>query len=224
MKTVVLGTPAALLAVSGFLYLRSGRQRVDEPSYRITREDGNFEIREYDGYAVAEVTMSGTFDRATSRSFRPFYRHISGENRARTDMDMTTPVLVAPTSEEMDMTAPVLVEPAAKSEDHDLGTLREDRINSWTVAFVLPEPYTAATAPLPENARVTIRDVASHKVASIRFNGRFTNQAAETHRRLLEEWLAEQGLEHLGDWRVAGYDAPMTLPPLRRNEVMVTLP
>ena len=224
MKTLILGSLAAVLAVFGFLYLRSGRQKIDEPSYRLTMEDGDFEIREYDGYAVAEVTISGTFDRATSQSFRPLYRYISGENRASTDLDMTAPVLVAPTSEEMAMTAPVLIEPAAKPGDGDLGTLQEDRVDSWTIAFILPEPYTAETAPLPENTRVTIRDVASHKVASIRFNGRFTNQAAETHRRRLSEWLAEQGFQHLGDWRVAAYDAPMTPPPLRRNEVMVTLP
>ena len=223
MKTLVFGSVVVVVAVLGFLYLTRSRGNFNEPRHRVTMKDGSFEVREYDGYAVAEMTLSGSFDRATSQSFRPLFGYISGENRGRADIKMTSPVLVEPTSEKMAMTVPVLVEPD-NPEEHGLQTLDEDEVDAWTVAFVLPEPYTADSAPVPQNSHVTIRDVAAHTAASIRFNGRFTSQGAETNRRQLEEWLAEQGLEHLGDWRVAAYDAPMTLPWLRRNEVLVTLP
>jgi hypothetical protein len=94
---------------------------------------------------------------------------------------------------------------------------------SWTIAFVLPEGLTAASAPAPTDPSVTLRDLPSRRVASIRFSGRFRNATAEMKRRFLADWLASRGLPHSGDWRVAGYNPPWTIPALRRNEVLVTL-
>jgi DNA gyrase inhibitor GyrI len=94
---------------------------------------------------------------------------------------------------------------------------------SWTIAFVLPEGVTAETAPTPTDDRVTLRDLPSRRVASIKFTGRFRNAAAEEKRQLLADWLAARGLTHQGDWQFAGYNPPWTVPALRRNEVLVTL-
>lgn len=222
MKTLVFGALIAIAALVGFLYLARGRHNFDEPSYQITMKEENIEIREYDGYTVAEITISATFDRATSQSFRPLFGYISGDNLARADLEMTAPVLVEPTSEKIAMTVPVLVEPTAVPQG-DPQTLIEGSVETWTTAFILPEPYTSNTAPIPDDSRITIRDIPSHQVASIRFNGSFTNRAVEKHRQMLEHWLADQGLPHLSDWRAAAYDPPMTPPSFRRNEVLVTL-
>ena len=198
-----------------------------EPAYDVAVKEGNIEIRDYAGYVLAEITLAGSFDRATNSSFQPLYGYITGENRSRQSIDMTAPVLVEPAgaapSEEMAMTVPVLVEPRPVGERGYAGKLAGEAIESWTMAFVLPEGYTYDTAPLPTNRRVRLRQVEQRRVASIRFSGRFTNHSAERHRAQLAAWLNAQGLEHYGDWKIATYDPPFTIPWFRRNEVHVTL-
>lgn len=136
---------------------------------------------------------------------------------------MTAPVLVEPASEKIEMTAPVLVEPRRTTGADDGQSLTGDEISAWSIAFILPEEYTADNAPLPNDSRVTVRGVDQHRVAVIRFSGRFNERRAEEHRLELANWLARKGLEHAADWRIAGYNPPFTLPAMRRNEVFVTL-
>ncbi len=198
-----------------------------QPAYDVAVKDGNIEIRDYAGYVLAEVTLTGSFDRATNGSFAPLYGYITGANRRRQSMDMTTPVLVEPAgaskSQEMAMTVPVLVEPRPSGGRSNAERLAGAEIDTWTMAFILPEGYTPDTAPLPTDKRVTIRAVAERRVASIRFSGRLGNESAERHRARLAAWLDARGLEHLGDWKIATYDPPFTIPWFRRNEVLVTL-
>lgn len=198
-----------------------------QPAYDVAVKDGNIEIRDYAGYVLAEVTQNGSFDRATNGSFRPLYGYITGANRSRQSMDMTTPVLVEPAgaskSKQMAMTVPVLVEPRWSAGRSDVEKLAGEEIDSWTMAFILPEGYTSDTAPLPTDKRVTLRAVTERKVASIRFSGRLGNESAERQRAKLAAWLDARSLEHQGDWKIATYDPPFTLPWFRRNEVLVTL-
>ena len=222
-----------LLLGSGVFFFRSlifgsvFGSEYEEPSHEVVLKDGNIEIRKYEPYVVAEITIAGSFDRATRTSFNPLFNYISGSNRSRQNIDMTTPVLAEPSGRpdavQLAMTIPVLVEPRASDEDRGGPGLAGDDIGAWTMAFVLPAGYTAETAPLPANESVIIRQVEGHEVASIRFSGRFSNHAAERRRVELEEWLQARGLEHRGDWRIATYDPPFTLPWFRRNEVLVSL-
>ena len=212
---------ASTLSVLSFLNAR--RQAVNEPAYQVVLKDGDIEIREYRGYAIAEITVPARFGPATQRGFTPLFNYISGANRSQAKIDMTAPVLVEPASEKIEMTAPVLVEPRRPTGPADDQSLTGDEISAWSIAFVLPENYTAGNAPLPDDSRVTIRDVDQHRVAIIRFSGRFNERTAEARRVELAGWLAAQGLEHAADWRVAGYNPPFTLPAMRRNEVLVTL-
>ena len=76
---------------------------------------------------------------------------------------------------------------------------------------------------MPTNRTVRVRDVAPRRVATIRFSGFLRDKTAEQQRGRLEAWLKARGMEHEDDWRVAGYNPPWTIPPLRRNEVLVTL-
>ena len=179
---------------------------VAEPPYAVLRRDGAFEVREYGGYVTARVTRKGSFRRSTQRSFAPLYRYITGDNAARAGIDMT---------------APVLVQPEGPSGDGP--PLAGEGVEGWSMAFILPENYTLEEAPAPGNEAVALRSVAAHRAAAIRFRGRFSDTRGEAQRRKLAAWLDANGLEHRGDWKLAGYDAPYTPPWLRRNEVLVTL-
>jgi len=200
-----------------------GGKAADEPTYRIVDRDGDVEIREYVGFAVAETTVMAPFDEATGAGFRRLFDYISGANQSEAKIEMTAPVLTEPKGEKIAMTAPVLARPSDEMPEISAASLTPDGDESWTIAFVLPEDLTAASAPAPTDPGVTLRDLPSRRVASIGFSGRFRNETAEVKRQFLADWLASRGLSHRGDWRLAGYNPPWTIPALRRNEVLVTL-
>jgi hypothetical protein len=196
-RSIGLLALAASLLVAGCSVF--GGKAADEPAYRVVEQDGAIEIREYDGFAVAETSVVAPFDEATGTGFRRLFDYISGANLGAAKIEMTAPVLTEPKGEKIAMTAPVLAQPRNE--------MRE----------------TAETAPTPTDDRVTLRDLPSRRVASIKFTGRFRNAAAEQNRQVLADWLAARGLTHQGDWQFAGYNPPWTVPALRRNEVLVTL-
>lgn len=198
-----------------------GGKAAEEPTYRVTLRDGSIEVREYAGYAIARTTVTASYREATRAGFRRLFGYITGDNRATADIDMTAPVLLTPQSEAIEMTAPVLIEP--QSGFRTVDSLAGDDIDAWSVAFVLPQGYTKASAPPPKDERITVTDIGAHRIACIVFRGRLNDQAAEASRKELAQWLDSRGLKHAGDWQIAGYNPPWTLPGLRRNEVMVTL-
>ena len=194
-----------------------GGKAAEEPLHRVILEDGNIQVREYDAYSVAETVVDDPYREATNEGFRRLFDYISGANRGSSRIEMTAPVLVNP--QKIDMTAPVFVTPQAPD-----GTGAFDSgAEGWTTAFILPEGASVSTAPVPQDERVMLRDVPARRVAAIRFAGLLRNGRAETRRRELAAWLDARGLVSAGDWRMAGYHPPWTLPPFRRNEVIVTL-
>ena len=211
-------TAASVAACSAF-----GGKAAEEPAYSVVAEDGDFQVREYDAYAVAETMVSPPFDSATRTGFGRLVRYISGANSGKRKIEMTAPVELEPRGEKIRMTAPVVLSPAAYSGASEESALTGAAIDTWRMAFVLPEGYTAENSPVPSNPAVMIRDVAPRKVASVRFSGFLRDRKAEQERMRLASWLDSQGMEHMGDWRVAGYNPPWTIPALRRNEVLVTL-
>ena len=197
-----------------------GGKAAEEPGYRVVLEDSSIEIREYDAYAVAWTTAPGSFDEAVQTGFQRLFRYITGENVSAADIDMTAPVLTEPETLE---TAAMVAEPERANDDGGPTTLAGTGIGGWSIGFVLPAGYTAATAPVPKNAEVSISDVSARCVASIRFSGTLAEEAGEAERQSLEGWIEARSLEHTGDWQMAGYNPPWTIPALRRNEVLVTL-
>lgn len=213
-----IATATTVAACSAF-----GGKAAEEPAHQVVIEDGDFQVREYEAYAVAETVVTPPFDSATRTGFGRLVRYISGANSGSQKIQMTAPVELKPRGEKIKMTAPVVLSPAQYSGGSRESMLTGDAIKTWTMAFVLPEGYSAENAPIPSNPAVRIRDVAPRRVASIRFSGFLSDKKGEDQRRRLDAWIREREMEHSGDWRVAGYNPPWTIPQLRRNEVMVTL-
>ena len=206
-----------LLAVNACSIL--GGEAAVEPEFRVVLADGAIQVREYADYAVAETLVRGeSYTAASNEGFRRLFDYITGDNLGSSKIEMTAPVLVTP--ETTSANAPVIVTP--HGADGVGGTL-DSVSESWMTGFILPEGSTAATAPIPKDTRIKLRDVPARRVAAIRFSGLLRNARAETRRRELAAWLDVRALPHEGDWRMAGYHPPWTLPPFRRNEVIVTL-
>lgn len=205
--TTILTVLVALVGMVG-----GPAMAIEEPKFTRVEKSGDFEIRAYAPYLVAETLVSGEFDDAGNEGFRRLAGYIFGGNRGKRKIAMTAPVAQQaspqgePKGEKIAMTAPVG---------------QERRGDAWRVTFALPAEIGQADAPIPNDARVTLREVAARTVASLGFSGtwspeRFAEKKAELLRR-----CQAKGLKIRGEVQYARYDPPWTPWFLRRNEVMV---
>ena len=181
----------------------------EEPRYSVVPADAGIEYRQYEPYLVSETVIEnrGDYKRAGDEGFKRLFRYITGANEVQADITMTTPVAQSE-STKIDMTAPVQQSGAR---------------DSWTVSFMLPAEYTLETAPVPTDPRVYVRAVPGRLMAVQRFAGRWTDKNFARREASLRQALAERGVEPVGDFERAVYNAPFSLPFFRRNEVMVAV-
>jgi hypothetical protein len=96
---------------------------VPEPRHKIVSQENGYEIREYEGYVVAEVVMPGVWRDALYGGFRVLFDYIDGNNEGRAKVAMTAPVLSG-RPEKIAMTAPVLQEVVQAPPERDGGRSR----------------------------------------------------------------------------------------------------
>jgi hypothetical protein len=186
---------------------------VEEPQYRIERDYGSFEVRVYPPTVVAETVVSGGFGDGTNEGFRRLAGYIFGANDGNRKIAMTAPVGAEPArgapGTKIAMTAPVGAE---RSTD------------GWTVTFTMPSSFTMASLPVPDDARVRLREVPARRVAAVRFSGTWGAERFEDAARKLVADARAEGLQPADAPPVfARYNPPWTPWFLRRNEVLVPL-
>ena len=179
-----------------------------EPPYTVISRSGGVEYRQYEPYLVAETVVAGSadFDDAGAEGFRRLFRYIAGANTGRAKIAMTVPVSQAAPSEKIAMTVPV----------HQAGSA-----SGWRVAFMLPGQYTPDTAPAPTDSRVSVVAMPGKLTAALRYSGRWTESNYCAKRDELLRILAAAGIKPVAEPRLARYNAPFSLPLLRRNEVLI---
>ena len=89
LKIILIFAGLALLAVVAGMGCQSTRNGYDSAPYKVARQSGNFEVREYPALTLAETPMPAN---ASNGSFRRLFNFISGQNAARQKIAMTTPV------------------------------------------------------------------------------------------------------------------------------------
>ena len=187
----------------------------EQQPFELVRHCPGFDLRQYPAHAVAQVTVSSSFDRAGNLAFGKLFGYITGQNRSQSSVAMTAPVVQSTPASEKDesqkvaMTAPV-VQRTAENGD-------------YVIAFVLPAAMTADTAPVPTNPDVTIRTVPASLAAAKAYSGRWSQSSYERHCSELLDAVAAAGLRPIGTPRFARYDPPFKPWFLRRNEVLVDL-
>lgn len=199
IATVVLNAGCSVVGVNS----------VEEASYRVLNKEGNYELREYAPYVVAETRVEAEFKEAGNIAFRRLFGYISGDNESTQKVAMTAPVVAEPgKGEELEMTAPVMGEPVG---------------GSWQYRFVLPASYSMQTAPIPLNDNVQLVAVPGETVAALRFSGLVSQEDVEERSEQLSAWMLSNNLQAASGPRWAGYDPPWTIPFFRRNEVMIVV-
>jgi hypothetical protein len=195
---------------------------IEKPSYTVERKDGAFEVRAYAEQAVAETRVKGTLEEAGNQAFRPLFRYISGANRSKTKIAMTSPVgQERAQGEKIAMTAPVGLQPAPQADG--VADSAASSNGEWVVTFTMPSNFTMAKLPEPLDAKVRLRAVPAHRAATVRYSGTWSRRGYEKHLARLRAWMTQHDLEAAGAPVWARYNAPFTPWFLRRNEVLIPL-
>jgi len=183
-------------------------RNIEEPAYTVLETRNGYEIREYAPYIVAETEVTGKYSEVLPRGFGVIADYIFGNNTSNTSISMTVPVLEN-TSEKIAMTVPVIN--------------TTETSQARTVSFVLPSKYTLETLPTPNNPRVRITEVPARTVAVLGFTWYTTEKRVGQKQLLLEELLLVDGLTKQGVVQVAQYNPPLSMPLMRRNEIIIPI-
>lgn len=182
----------------------------EEPKYDVIEKSEPFELRAYKPMIIAEVLVDGSMDEAGNKGFKLIADYIFGNNKSRAGssekISMTVPVTMEPKPEKISMTAPVSMQETA---------------GKWRMYFVMPSKYTMETLPVPNNAEVKLREIPAKKVAVLRFSGLAGEAKTAKKTEELLAWLDTKKIQPSSVTELARYNAPWTLPFLRRNEVLV---
>jgi len=215
--TVAAGVVGSVLAAAGAwtLYQRATTETVP---YTVVATVEDVELRRYPELVTVETAAD-----STNAAFGRLFRCIGGANDGQTEIAMTAPVELDG-GVSISMTAPVEVGPPAGVTgpivDDGAATPSEDG-GRTRMAFHLPEDYDIESAPTPTDDGVELVAVPERTLAVRRFSGRPTDGRIDRERERLLDTLDGAGVAVEGRPFFMGYDAPWTLPFLRRNEVAV---
>jgi DNA gyrase inhibitor GyrI len=180
---------------------------VENAKYTVITAEENIEIRDYPPLIVAEVTTQGPRQEAIKQGFTQLADYIFGNNSSKNKISMTAPV-TQQDGEKISMTAPVT---------------QQGNENAWTIRFIMPSNYTLDTLPRPNNDKVRIHQIPSARFAVIKFSGTAKTDTISSHENKLKTHIDHKNLKQLSAPTYAFFNPPWTLPPLRRNEIMIEI-
>ncbi|MCU0826247.1 MAG: heme-binding protein [Tabrizicola sp.] len=163
------------------------------PPYTVEWQDSAREIRAYGPHLLAEVKVSGSRSGAIQKGFRVLAGYIFGGNATGEKISMTVPVAQSPQGE------------------------------TWVVSFMMPARYTTDTLPAPKTDTIRFVQASPSRQLVERFSGIPSTENLAARAVELRAWATAQGYEILAGPHYYFYDAPMTLPWKRRNEVAFTI-
>jgi hypothetical protein len=167
------------------------------PPYTVERSDGAREVRAYGPHLLAEVTVSGSRQGAIQAGFRQLAGYIFGGNAEGEKIAMTVPVAQTRAGEDGD--------------------------ELWTVSFMMPARFSKATLPVPRSDAIRFVEAGPSRQVVDRFSGLPGTGSLAERAEALRGWAESEGMTIIAGPHYYFYDAPMTLPWNRRNEVAFTI-
>ena len=197
----------AFILIVGGLLAGPVMSNVEKPDYKVIQTEQNIEIRQYEPMIIAEVEVDGKREDAIREGFRLIADYIFGNNTVQRDIAMTAPVQQQE-SQKIAMTAPVQQQSTGRS---------------WQISFVMPSKYSMETLPEPKNDRVRLKEIMTKKFVVIKFSGTNSNENVTEHENQLMNYIEANQIKIIDSPKYAFYNAPWTLPFMRRNEVMIEI-
>ena len=205
-KWTMITSIIALILIVGVL-AGPVMSNVEKPDYKVIQSEQNIEIRQYGPMIIAEVEVDGKREDAIGDGFRLLADYIFGNNTVQQVISMTAPVQQKE-NQKIAMTAPVQQQSMGKS---------------WRMSFVMPSKYRLDSLPVPNNNRVRLKEILTKKFVIIEFSGTNSNENVTKHENQLMNYIEANQINIIGSPKYAFYNAPWTLPFLRRNEVMIEI-
>ena len=205
-KWTMITSIIALVLIAGVL-AGPVMSNVEKPDYKVIQSEQNIEIRQYEPMIIAEVEVDGKREDAIRDGFRLIADYIFGNNTVEQNISMTAPVQQKE-NKKIAMTSPVQQQLAGKS---------------WQISFVMPSKYNMDSLPVPNNNRVRLKEILTKKFVVIEFSGTNSNENVTEHENQLMSYIEANQIKIIGSPKYAFYNAPWTLPFLRRNEVMIEI-
>ena len=205
-KWTMITSIIALILIVGVL-AGPVMSNVEKPDYKVIQSEQNIEIRQYEPMIIAEVEVDGKREDAIRDGFRLLADYIFGNNTVQQVISMTAPVQQKE-NQKIAMTAPVQQQSTGKS---------------WRMSFVMPSKYSMDSLPVPNNNRVRLKEILTKKFVVIEFSGTNSNENVTEHENQLMNYIEANQIKIIGSPKYAFYNAPWTLPFLRRNEVMIEI-
>lgn len=187
---------------------------IEEPAFKVLKQQDSIEIREYSPYIVAEVEVEAGFVESGNMAFRPLFNFISGNNRAQRKIAMTAPVTQSAVDADAGGTKIEMTAPVTQRAD-------PDKSGAYRVGFVMPAGFTLDTVPQPLDPKVMLREVPGRTVAVIRYSGTWSESRYAEHEALLRTSLPAMGWTAINQPVFARYNGPFTPWFLRRNEIQI---
>ena len=167
------------------LIITSNVMAYEEANYEVVKQNKVYEIRKYsDRLAIETITSN------QGSSFRKLFNYISGKNKNKKKISMTTPVT------------------------------QIKKNGSMTMQFYLPSKFNKNNTPIPTNPDVKILKIKGGHYAVIKYSGRASDKNFVKHKDILKNELKKNDILILSSPIKATYDKPFTLPMIRRNEAM----
>lgn len=188
--------PTILVVSAFFLILIISLSSAETIPYIVDGKTGEIEFRNYPALVLATVESQ-----ENDAGFDLLFKYISGNNKAKSSMPMTAPVI---TSTKIPMTAPVVSD-------------------AESMSFVMPPEKTYEEIPDPLDSRVKIVTLPGREIAVIRFGGYASKEdvAAATSRLL--KGLTDERIASVGQVFLMRYDPPWMPGFFRRNEVGIEI-
>ncbi|MDB9746589.1 heme-binding protein [Candidatus Pelagibacter sp.] len=178
MKKLILTFILGLITVTNVM-------AAEEVKYTMVNKNKLYEIRKYSDRLVIETETSHQ-----GSGFRKLFKYISGDNRDKKEIKMTTPVT------------------------------QVEKDGNMTMQFYMPAEFNESNVPDPNNSEVKVLNVKGGYYAAIIYSGRASDGNFIKYKDILEDQLKRDRISIISKPIRATYNSPFTLPVLRRNEVM----
>ena len=168
----------SLIAVSSVM-------AADEVKYTTVSKSKLYKIRKYPDRLVVETETS-----EQNSGFKRLFKYISGNNKDKKEIKMTTPVT------------------------------QTEKNGNMTMQFYIPTEFNENNVPNPNNLEVKVLNIKGGLYAAIVYSGRASDGNYNKHKNILEDQLKKDKISIISKPIRATYNSPFTLPMLRRNEVI----
>ena len=167
------------------LIMVSNVMAADEVKYTMVSKSKLYEIRKYSDQLVIETETSDQ-----NSGFKKLFKYISGNNKDKKEIKMTTPVT------------------------------QTEKNGNMTMQFYIPTEFNENNVPNPNNSEVKVLNIKGGLYAAIVYSGRASDGNYSKHKNILEDQLKKDKISIISKPIRATYNSPFTLPMLRRNEVI----